>query len=161
MISNNVYLASPWFNPAQKQRMLEVLGILREWEDLPGQSNRKVYAPYEELVCPPDAGPEQRKKVYESNLEAIAASSMIVAITDEKDIGTIYELGYAAALRDYGNEYGFRDDGPVLVAVALTLGNRPFNLMLAEGMDAVCTSLDQFREFMNTGIVPKHSWSIE
>ena len=43
-----------------------------------------------------------------------------MAITDEKDIGTIWEAGYA---------YGI---GKEVVYYAETLGNNPFNIMLSE-----------------------------
>lgn len=146
--AHRVYLASPWFTPEQMQRMEDTLAVLREWES--SGPNRKVYAPYVELLCPPDAGLDVRKKIYDSNVREAAYADVVVAVTDGKDIGTLYELGYAACARDM-HEMG----SPLLFGLALSLGDRPFNLMLAEGLDAVCKTLDQLRELMLFGVIPE------
>lgn len=146
--ARRIYLASPWFNQEQKYRMTAVLAVLREWE-AKGE-HRKAYAPFVELLCPPEAGAETRKKIYDANVNEAAYSDVVVAVTDGKDIGTLFELGYAACARDVGST-----NTPVLVGVALTLGNNPFNLMLAEGLDVVCKTLDQLRSFLLTGEIPQ------
>jgi Nucleoside 2-deoxyribosyltransferase len=164
--AKRIYLASPWFNPAQMDRMQRTLNVLREWESK--GEYRRVYAPFVELVCPPNATPEQQDAVYASNIVEVCGANIIVAVTDEKDIGTIFETGYGAAIRDSRMRLGMEqtvefDDfscQPLVVGVALTLGNRPFNLMLARGMNAVCTDLLQLGELLR-GNLPEHNWEIE
>jgi uncharacterized protein YcaQ len=154
MINDNgkIYFAGPWFNEAQAQRYEAVLEVLRDWEA--GRSGRSLFVPREHL-CPPTADEAKRLDVYETNLVHLRDAAAVVAITDEKDLGTIYELGYAARLRDERRESGVDVGGtPELVGVALTLGDRPFNLMVAVGLDAACRSLFELRELLLEGRRP-------
>jgi hypothetical protein len=140
-VNGKIYLAGPWFNPTQVERYEEILGLLTEWRD-EYLADRGLYVPREN-PCPPNASDATRQRIYDRNLTEIEDASAVVAITDEKDVGTIYELGYAACLRDLKPRQSPRS--PLLVGVALTLGDRPFNLMLARGLDATCTSIAQLR----------------
>ena len=107
------YLASPFFNPEQVERMNKVLDILRRY-------NYKVYAPMEHGVVKADDTKEFANLVFKENCRAINNSLKVIAITDGKDMGTIWEAGYA-----YGR-------GIPVVYYAETLGDNPFNLMLSE-----------------------------
>ena len=107
------YLASPFFNDNQIQREEAVKNALRK-------EGYTVYSPRENGVLTPDATDEVRTKIFKENCEAIQKSHRILAITDEKDIGTIWEAGYA---------YGI---GKEVVYYAETLGNNPFNVMLGK-----------------------------
>ena len=57
-----------------------------------------------------------------------------MAITDEKDIGTIWEAGYA---------YGI---GKEIVYYAETLGDNPFNVMLGKSGIGIFTKYNDFVE---------------
>jgi len=89
--SFNVYLASPFFSPKQR----ELLDSLREKLlnlDL------SVYSPMHdgEILSKNPSSPE-RIHVFESNTEAINSSDIVVAIIDDRDMGVIWEIGYAYA----------------------------------------------------------------
>lgn len=107
------YLASPFFKDTQIQREEAVKKLLRN-------KGYTVYSPRENGVLTPDETDEVRMKIFKENCEAIQKSHRILAITDEKDIGTIWEAGYA---------YGI---GKEVVYYAETLGNNPFNVMLGK-----------------------------
>lgn len=107
------YLASPFFKDSQIQREEDVKNALRN-------EGYTVYSPRENGVLTPDATDEVRTKIFKENCEAIQKSHRILAITDEKDIGTIWEAGYA---------YGI---GKEVVYYAETLGDNPFNVMLGK-----------------------------
>lgn len=107
------YLASPFFKDSQIQREEAVKNALRN-------EGYTVYSPRENGVLTPDATDEVRTKIFKENCEAIQKSHRILAITDEKDIGTIWEAGYA---------YGI---GKEIVYYAETLGDNPFNVMLGK-----------------------------
>ena len=107
------YLASPFFKDSQIQREEAVKNALRN-------EGYTVYSPRENGVLTSDATDEVRTKIFKENCEAIQKSHRILAITDEKDIGTIWEAGYA---------YGI---GKEVVYYAETLGNNPFNVMLGK-----------------------------
>jgi len=108
-----IYLAAPWFSPEQEIIHNKVLRAL-------DSTDHKTFAPRRELVVQPDDPEIIRRRAFSGNLEAIERSELIVAITDYKDIGTIWEAGYA-----------YRCIKPILY-YAETLGDRPFNLMLAQ-----------------------------
>lgn len=115
------YLASPFFNKEQVDRMKKVLQMLRFKKYI-------VYAPFEHGIVAQEEGPEAIKEVFESNVQAIQSSNKVLAITDGKDMGTIWEAGYA---------YGI---GKPVVYYAETLGNNAFNLMLSESGIGIYTN---------------------
>lgn len=127
------YLASPFFKDTQIRREDEVKNILR-------YNGYTVYSPKENGVLTPDATDEVRTKIFKENCEAIQKSRRILAITDEKDIGTIWEAGYA---------YGI---GKEVVYYAETLGNNPFNVMLGKSGIGIFTNHNDLIEAAKTGL---------
>lgn len=107
------YLASPFFNDEQIKREETIKKTLRGY-------GFSVYAPREHGIVGSLASQEAVTSTFNSNVEAIDNSKMVLAITDGKDMGTIWEAGYA-----YGNNIP-------IVYYAETLGNNPFNIMLSE-----------------------------
>ena len=127
------YLASPFFKDTQIQREEAVKNALRN-EDY------TVYSPRENGVLTPDATDEVRTKIFKENCEAIQKSHRILAITDEKDIGTIWEAGYA---------YGL---GKEVVYYAETLGDNPFNVMLGKSGIGIFTNYNDLVEAARSGM---------
>ena len=127
------YLASPFFNERQVERMETVLSLLR----INGYS---VFAPYENSVVENQnlQNPEYRARIFTKNIEAIRASRMVLAITNDKDMGTLFEAGYA---------YGL---GIPVVYFAEDL-NGPFNLMLSESGVGIYTDWAKFMKAAQTG----------
>ena len=121
------YLASPFFKDSQIQREEAVKNALRN-------EGYTVYSPRENGILTPDATDEVRTKIFKENCEAIQKSHRILAITDEKDIGTIWEAGYA---------YGI---GKEVVYYAETLGNNPFNVMLGKSGIGIFTKYNDLVE---------------
>lgn len=109
----DIYFASPFFKPSQVEREEALKDILRS-------NGLKIFSPKEEIFLSPEASLDERRMVFEGNCKAIRNSMAVFAITDEKDMGTIWEAGYA---------YGVKR--PVIY-FAETLGNNQFNLMLAQ-----------------------------
>ena len=121
------YLASPFFKDTQIQREEAVKNSLR-------YNGYTVYSPRENGILTPDATDEVRTKIFKENCEAIQKSHRILAITDEKDIGTIWEAGYA---------YGI---GKEVVYYAETLGDNPFNVMLGKSGIGIFTKYNDLVE---------------
>ena len=121
------YLASPFFKDSQIQREEAVNNALRN-------EGYTVYSPRENGILTPDATDEVRTKIFKENCEAIQKSHRILAITDEKDIGTIWEAGYA---------YGI---GKEVVYYAGTLGDNPFNVMLGKSGIGIFTKYNDLVE---------------
>jgi nucleoside 2-deoxyribosyltransferase len=106
------YIASPFFNPEQLERVEWIKSVLE-------QQDIKYFSPKDECICPPDATIAQRQKVFSDNVEHILSTDFTFCITDGKDIGTIWEAGYAYAAKK-----------PIFY-FAETLNGAQFNLMLA------------------------------
>lgn len=130
-----VYFASPWFNPDQAEREERIKLKLRNL-------GFNVWSPKESCVCPPDATNEMRVKTFNDNCENIRDCHILFAITDGKDMGTIWEAGYACGVN---NLFLFTSGGAdriIIVYYCETLGDGKFNLMLANSGDIVITSFE-------------------
>ena len=91
-----------------------------------------------------------RKKVFSDNCCNINLADVVFAITDGKDMGTIWEAGYAYGLNTS------RHENPIkIVYYCETLGqNGQFNLMLAQSGDIVIMKyeeLDKLPELIKKG----------
>lgn len=119
------YLASPFFNEEQQERERAVCRILRE-------KGYRVFAPFEHGVLKTDATFNEREWTFRENVDAINQSDAILAITDGKDIGTIWEAGYG-----YGR-------GKKVYYFCETLPEgAPFNIMLGISGEDIFLSRDQ------------------
>lgn len=121
------YIAAPFFNPDQVTRVELVKSIL-------DNKGLTYFSPKDDSAVTDINDPENRKKVFALNHESISASRGVIAITDGKDPGTIWEAGFA-----YANNI------PVIY-IAFTLGKDGlFNLMLAESGVAACRTVDELK----------------
>ena len=125
-----VYLASPFFKQEQIERIEFIENCLEK-------NGYTVFSPRKEFVVKPNATKEDREKGFLGNCKAIQSCDFVLAVTDGKDIGTIWESGFA-----------FANGKPVLY-FAETLGNNEFNLMLAEsGKLGVCKSREELEKVL-------------
>lgn len=123
-LSYDFYFASPFFNDEQVEREERMIAHLRGL-------GFTVFSPKENCNLGSTADNESRQRVFEENCNAIRRSKMVFAVTDGKDIGTIWEAGYA-----------FGINKPVAY-FAETLGTNQFNLMLAQSGVDVFLSQDE------------------
>ena len=85
---NHCYLAGPFFNETQVN-LIKFLEALKS-EMMP------IYSPMSDgFVLKPDASNEEREEVFTSNTDAIDHSHFMLAVIDDFDPGTIWEMGYA------------------------------------------------------------------
>jgi len=95
-----VYLASGWFNLAQKEMMDEIYHVL---ETLEGLQEITLFAPfYDGIVLDPKNDPDWKSKmagVWNLDINELSSSDLVVASTQDHDVGTIFECGYASAKR--------------------------------------------------------------
>lgn len=138
---NIVYLASPWFNKHQSEREIRIKNELR-------RIGFTVHSPRENSDISPITDKNVREKIFNDNINALKKCSYIFAITDEKDVGTIWEAGYIFGYRNlmqelyvlYEMELG---DFPLVIYYCETLGDNLFNLMLAESGDIIITDFNE------------------
>ena len=139
MENNKVYFASPWFTPEQEEREARLKAKLRSL-------GFDVHSPKETAVCGAISDPETRKAIFDGNINAILDCDVVFAITDGKDMGTIWEAGYAYGFNDgmanAADAYGFNFKPIKIVYYCETLGNGLFNLMLAQSGDIVITNFE-------------------
>lgn len=132
VVSAKVYLASGWFSPtaAEELTRLEEIFDSREWIDL--ASPRRIF------VCPPDAPKDVQDKTFVGNLEHITTSNFLLVNTRDKDIGTIWEAGFA-----------FAHQKPIVYFCAGLPEGAKFNLMLARSGIKVCTSFEELEDYLD------------
>lgn len=124
---NRIYLASPFFNPEQLERVEAVEKILDEKEQMVFSPRKAQYGELE------FGTPEWRTAVYRNNVLHIEGADLVVAIYDEEDSGTMWEIGYAVGL-------GI----PVIVFKET---EQPVNLMISDSLHAFVGSREELANY--------------
>tara|TARA_B100000131_G_scaffold323267_1_gene381192 strand:- start:6520 stop:7011 length:492 start_codon:yes stop_codon:yes gene_type:complete len=127
-----VYLAAGWFNPTQAEELAQLEKVCddRDWIDL--ASPRRIF------VCPPDAPKDVQDQTFAGNLREISEAAFLIVNTRDKDIGTIWEAGFA-----------FAHQKPIIYYCAGLPEGAKFNLMLARSGVKVCTSIEQLEDYLD------------
>ena len=127
-----IYLAAGWFSPTQAEELtkLEEICDSRDWIDL--ASPRRIF------VCPPSASKQVQDDTFDGNLHHIKTADFLIVNTRDKDIGTIWEAGYA-----YANNV------PIVYFCQGLPEGAKFNLMLARSGVKVCTSYEQLEDYLD------------
>lgn len=126
-----VYIASPFFNEEQLERVEFIEKTLNSY-------NFDYFSPRRDTYVKPDSTYAERQIAFRDNLRGIEDADFIIAVTDGKDVGTMFEAGYA-----------FNECTPILY-FAETLGDKPFNLMLAMSADVgICKSREELKTILN------------
>ena len=137
-----VYLASGWFNPTQAAELSKLEEVFDN-----RSSFFELASPRRIFICPPDAPKSVQDETFDGNLHHIKTADFLLVNTRDKDIGTIWEAGYAFA---FGK--------PIIYFCAGLPEGAKFNLMLARSGVKVCTSFEQLEEYVdrviNTGELP-------
>lgn len=85
---NHCYLAGPFFNEKQ-------IALIKYLEGL-GSEMLPIYSPMTDgFVLKPDATNEEREQIFKANTDAIDEAYFVLAVIDDFDPGTIWEMGYA------------------------------------------------------------------
>lgn len=123
----NIYLAGPFFNSEQ-------LGAMERVEKLLDKLKLPYYSPRKHLILKPKASWDERKAVFNENIDAIAESKLMLACTEWPDTGTNWEMGFAFALR--------------IPVVGFTHKADKINVMLAQSCAGFLTSEDSLEKFL-------------
>lgn len=126
-----LYFAGGWFNAQQEEEHTRLGKFLSKFKFL------KVFNP---RIAGGDfkAGNETdgMTKVLLNNINAICDADVVVVITDHKDMGTLWESGFAYAM------------SKPIIYYCETLGDKPFNLMLAK-TGLVAKNEDELEQLLN------------
>jgi len=128
-----IYLASGWFNPVQAEELTQLENIFDSRSDF-----FELASPRRIFVCPPNAPKSVQDETFDGNLFHIKTADFLLVNTRDKDIGTIWEAGYA---------YAFNK--PIVYFCAGLPEGAKFNLMLARSGIKVCTSFEQLEEYLD------------
>ena len=129
-----IYFASPFFTPIQIEREERLKSKLRSF-------GYNVFSPKEAYVCKPNEPIEKRKEVFKGNIDNIIDADAIFVVTDEKDLGTIWEAGFANGLN------AARNNKIIIIYYCETLAEgKTFNLMLAQSGDIIITKFEDMEK---------------
>tara|TARA_B000000557_G_C20680053_1_gene402692 strand:+ start:175 stop:624 length:450 start_codon:yes stop_codon:yes gene_type:complete len=142
-----IYLASGWFNPTQDAELTQLEKIFDDRSD-----HFELSSPRRIFICPPNASKEVQDETFSGNLHHIEISDFLLVNTRDKDIGTIWEAGYAYAHKR-----------PIVYFCAGLPEGAKFNLMLARSGIKVCTSFEELENYLDrtieTGELPIEPYS--
>ena len=127
-----VYFASPFFNEEQVEREERLKKALRDL-------GFEVFSPKEASKLVPNSNLKEQRETFEMNLKNIDDCDILFGVTDGKDMGTIWECGYANGLNR------IRNNKIIIVYYCETLGCNQFNLMLARSADVVVTDFNDIK----------------
>lgn len=115
-----IYLAAPFFNETQVQRVRDLEKLLESCDSVP----IKVFSPSRDgMFVQPDASRSDRKLGFDINVGTVEQCDAVVAILDDPDTGTHVELGMAYAMSKF-------------VVGFYTTDKPKMNLMLSELLSA-------------------------
>lgn len=124
-----VYLAAPFFNEEQKNRLNRIRKVIED-------SDLFCWDVYHDGVMINGKNQYLKEEAFRENLKEIRKSDILIAITDEKDMGTIFEMGYS---------YNYCE---MIIGYAESLGNERFNLMLAQSCSAVARNIFELAKIL-------------
>jgi nucleoside 2-deoxyribosyltransferase len=111
-----VYIAAPFFNESQ-------LAVVEAIKTVLDQNDIDFFSPKDESMFKQGDDP---REIIDLNCNAITNCNAVIAVTDGKDVGTMFECGYAYA-----------HNIPVIYIWLGHQPGQPFNLMLAASGEVV------------------------
>ncbi len=125
-----VYIASPFFNPKQVDQVEYIKTTL-------SKLGYEYFSPKDYFVLDPNATAEDRKRIFDVNVEKIKWADFVLCNTEAKDLGTIWEAGFSYGI---GKPVAFFAEG---------LPEGKFNVMLSEAGVSVSTSRDGLYKYLS------------
>jgi len=113
-----IYIAGPWFNERQNKILQDVKIYLRDLA-------LEFYSPKDDNLFQTDL--TSPTEIFDDNVKHMLTCDMMLVITDGKDVGTIFEAGFAYA---QGKQ--------ILYLWVDYKEGQKFNIMLAESGDSCC-----------------------
>ena len=127
---NKCYIASGWFSPEWLEELENIKSTL---DDL----DLNYFSPKDENLCDPDSSVDFQDQVFNGNIVGMEECDWMLCNTRNKDMGSIFEAGYFHKLNK-----------PIVYFCAGLPEGAKFNLMLAASGIAVCTSIDNLRDYL-------------
>jgi nucleoside 2-deoxyribosyltransferase len=133
-----VYVAGGFFTPEQLATLEKIEAVIENAGcDVFRPRNARSAAKKlnKDIGAGKDPDPNTRRQVFQDNIDNIEDAQLVVAIVDGRDVGTIWEMGFAYACRV-----------PIITYTEHGFG---VNLLLAESSLALCKGVEQLAEAMS------------
>ena len=139
------YIAAPFFNPKQVERV-EVI------KEMLAAKGFEYFSPKDDCLFENDKGMDSGD-IFKTNIIEIDNCNGVIVVTDGRDVGSIFEAGYA---------YGANKSNIIYVWIDHeTEAN--FNIMLAHSGDAIALGYEELHNILNAaknlGYVPKREYT--
>lgn len=139
----SIYIASPFFNKEEVQFVDQIKDTLRS-------IGFNVYSPKDEAgIIPEDKNHEECRKIFDHDCWGMDTCPMMVAVIDDFDPGTIFEMGYAY------------NAGKSIITISRK--HYGINLMLAMSARAHFSDFGDFvvamSDFYKNGKIPENIWT--
>jgi nucleoside 2-deoxyribosyltransferase len=126
-----IYLASPFFNPAQ-------VAVVEAIEKVFEEKGIDFYSPRKEGVLinmTPDERRASTQRIFDKNVEEILRADKILAVVDGRDPGTTWEVGFGYAKRI-----------PIITYTDQGFG---LNVMIQKCVSAHVKGIDMLKEYLD------------
>jgi len=124
-MANQIYVAGGWFDKEQ-------MAAIKELEELFDIDSFRPRLDTKHLIPDWDA-------IYNENIKHLSRCDMVIASTIGKDMGTLWECGYACALN--------------IEVIYYTPGISRPNLMLGKS-GIICSTIEEVYAYVYDGILP-------
>ena len=136
MSKMQLYLAGPFFNPKQVATIERIEQMIAA--NFPHTIS--MYSPRHDGVLAAMSPEERRrstKKIFERNCEEIERSDVMLAVIDDRDVGTIWEMGFAC--------------GNLCAPWIITYTDQSYglNVMIQESVEAHVRGIDELRDCLD------------
>jgi nucleoside 2-deoxyribosyltransferase len=127
---NHVYLAGPFFNEEQTKVVEDIKEIL-------DYLKINYFSPKDVLKYAKTDPPEVATKCYKGNVRALCGCDLMIALIDDYDSGTMFEMGYFTALNKPVVAYSNHPD-------------RRLNIMLSQSCVSFANNLSDLGEILQS-----------
>ena len=145
------YAAGPFFNPMQLAAMESIEQTIAKFTEFDVYKPRDGSSSARRLNNTIGAGKDPsatvRHAVFIDNITNIDDADLVVALVDDRDVGTVFEMGYAC-----------KAGIPVISFTAQGYG---MNLMLAESVIAHCKGCDQLAAALELFLIQRVNGQVD
>ena len=128
-----IYIAAPFFDAKQLALVEEVESTI---DSVPGLT---YYSPRKDgvlMAMTPEERKQKSREIFGLNIRHMSSSHAMVALLNDKDTGTTFELGYM---------FGYAKMLPV---VGFKTGGNNINVMLQYALSAQAATFEQLRDIL-------------
>ena len=126
---DRIYIAGPLFKPAH-------IEVIKNIEQLLDSLSCPYFSPREfGVIADEKMTPERMRRIYDMNIDMVAQCDTMIAIIDDRDTGTVFEIGYASAMSKNIITYSSQGYG--------------VNVMLAHAVFTHTQNLEELQQALN------------